>query len=93
MALVIAIPSACLGSAPVASADCVNAGNSTVCAQGTVSGGGPTPPTAGPYMPYPCDYDYLCNAGLSIELGPIDRPDHPNRPIRPNRPGGGGGRN
>lgn len=29
-----------LANAPVASADCVNAGNATVCAQGTVSGGG-----------------------------------------------------
>jgi hypothetical protein len=61
-----------LVNTPIASADCVNAGNATVCAQGTVSGGGPTPPSAGPYTPYPCDLDYLCDAGLSIELGPPD---------------------
>lgn len=80
-------------SVPTAAADCVNAGGSTVCAQGTVTGGGPTPPTAGPYVPYPCDYDYLCDAGLSIELGPPDRPDHPWRPGGGgggHRPGGGG---
>lgn len=76
-----------LAVAPQAAADCVPAGNTTICAQGTVSGGGPTPPSAGPYVPYPCDYDYLCDAGLSIELGPPDRPDHPWRPG-----GGGGGR-
>jgi hypothetical protein len=72
-----------LSVAPPALADCVNAGNATVCAQGTVTGGGPTPPSAGPYTPYPCELDYLCDAGLSIELGPIDPPW---------RPGGGGGR-
>lgn len=72
-------------AAPQAAADCVPAGNTMICAQGSVQGGGPTPPTAGPYVPYPCDYDYLCGAGLSIELGPPDRPDQPWRP------GGGGG--
>lgn len=81
VAATVAVP---ITPAPTASADCVNAGNATVCAQGTVSGGGPTPPSAGPYVPYPCDYDYLCDAGLSIELGPPDWD-------RPWRPGGGGG--
>jgi hypothetical protein len=66
-----------------ARADCVNAGAATVCAQGTVTGGGPDAPTAGPYMPYPCEYDWLCDdGGLSIVINPPDRPV---------RPGGGGG--
>jgi hypothetical protein len=48
--------------------------------------------TAGPWYPYPCDYDYYCDdGGMSIILGgadvDIDRPGGPNRPS-----GGGGGR-
>jgi hypothetical protein len=73
-------------SAPTAIADCVNAGGATVCAQGTVTGGGPQAPTAGPYYPYPCEYDWLCNdGGLSIAIDP------PDRPWRPDGGGGGGG--
>jgi hypothetical protein len=87
MGFIAATVGAPLINAPVASADCVNAGNATVCAQGSVSGGGPTPPNAGPYVPYPCDYDYLCDAGLSIELGPPDW----DRPWHPGGGGGGGG--
>jgi hypothetical protein len=59
--------------APTAAADCTNAGATTVCAQGTVTGGsgGPgagAPPQTGPYFPYPCEFDWYCgNAGsLSI---------------------------
>jgi hypothetical protein len=39
---------------------------------------------AGSVVPYPCEYDYLCDAGLSIDLSPDW-----DRPWRP----GGGGRN
>ncbi|MCG5432060.1 hypothetical protein LV457_07115 [Mycobacterium sp. MYCO198283] len=55
--------------APAAAADCTDAGATTVCAQGTVTGSsGDTGPTAGPTFPYPCEYDWYCgNAGsLSI---------------------------
>jgi hypothetical protein len=69
-------------TAPLASADCVDAGGSTVCAQGTVRGGGPTPPQAGPYYPSACYDPWYCDNGWNIDLD-IDRP---------NRPGGGGGR-
>jgi hypothetical protein len=75
-------------SAPSAAADCTMANGVSVCAQGTVRGpdGGTGPgPTTGPYVPYPCDYDYLCDAGLSIDLSPWDRPNRPDN-------GGGGGR-
>ncbi|MCC9179699.1 hypothetical protein LOC73_02530 [Mycolicibacterium mageritense] len=65
----LAIPFA-VSTAPPAAAECVNAGGSTVCAQGTVRGGGPEPPTAGPYVPYPCEYDWYCQGGgLDIIIG------------------------
>jgi hemophore-related protein len=41
------MPVGVITAASPASADCTNAGNATVCAQGTVRGGGPTPPSAG----------------------------------------------
>ncbi len=52
-----------VASAPPAAADCVDAGGSTVCAQGNVRGGGPTPPKAGPYYPYYCANDWYCAGG------------------------------
>jgi hypothetical protein len=69
--------------APVASADCTNAGYATVCAQGTVRGGGPTPPQAGPVYPGYCADPWYCSDdwGIDIDLDPG----------RPGRPGGGGG--
>ena len=79
---------ASLALAPHALADCTMSNGVSVCAQGTVrgpdGGTGPGPTTTGPYLPYPCDLDYLCDAGLSIDLSP-DWGDRPNRP--------GGGRN
>jgi hypothetical protein len=70
--------------APVASAECTQAGNATVCAQGTVRGGGPTPPDAGPYYPGYCADPWYCSDdwGLDINLDPG----------RPGRPGGIGPR-
>jgi hypothetical protein len=69
--------------APVASADCTNAGYATVCAQGTVRGGGPAPPQAGPVYPGYCADPWYCSDdwGIDIDLDPG----------RPGRPGGGGG--
>lgn len=77
-----------------AAADCVDAGGSTICAQGTVTGGGPTPPRAGPYYPSACYDPWYCDDGWGIDIN-IDRPNNPNRPPGGggNRPGGGGGRN
>lgn len=74
--------------APPAAADCVDAGGSTVCAQGTVRGGGPEPPTAGPYYPYPCELDWYCDTGgLNIIIGGGDNGWDGGgiRPIRPGR--------
>ncbi len=63
--------------APPAMADCTNAGYATVCAQGEVRGGGPTPPS-GPAYPGYCADPWYCSDdwGIDINLG---------------RPGGGGG--
>jgi hypothetical protein len=41
----------------------VDAGGATVCAQGTVRGGGPDAPSAGPWVPYPCENDWYCGGG------------------------------
>ncbi|MCV7001969.1 hypothetical protein [Mycolicibacterium alvei] len=79
--------------APPAAADCVDAGGSTVCAQGTVRGGGPEAPKAGPYYPYYCTDAWSCGDwGLDINIDP-GPPDNggggggggwrPNRPGRP----------
>ena len=66
-----------------ASAECVNAGGSTVCAQGAVRGGGPTPPSAGPFYPSYCSDPWYCDDGWGIDID--------LNPGRPGRPGGGGG--
>jgi len=67
--------------APVASAECTQAGNATVCAQGTVRGGGPTPPDAGPYYPGYCADPWYCSDDWGIDIN-LD-------PGRPGRPGFG----
>ena len=71
--IVIAVP---------ASADCTNAGAATVCAQGTVRGGGPDAPSAGPAYPSYCADPWYCDDGWDVDV---------ILPIRPGRPGGGGG--
>ena len=68
-------------AAPPALADCTSAGAATVCAQGTVRGGGPTAPVAGPAYPSYCSDPWYCDDGwdMDVIIG------------RPGRPGGGGG--
>ena len=95
-----------LSIAPSAGADCTSAGGTTICAQGDSrganTGGGPG---TGPYVPYPCDYDWYCNddynwdidldwdPGIGIGGPGIDPGPGVGLPGRPgNRPGGGGGR-
>lgn len=68
-------------TASPASADCTNAGNATVCAQGETRGGGPTPPNATSYPSY-CADPWYCDDGWGVDF---------YVPIRPIRPGGGGG--
>lgn len=64
-----------------ASADCTQAGYATICADGVVTGGGPTPVQAGPVYPGYCADPWYCSDdwGLDIAIG---------RPGRPGRPGG-----
>ena len=77
-----AVPVGIVTAVP-ASAECTNAGNATVCAQGTVRGGGPTAPSAGPYYPGYCADPWYCDDGWDVD---VILP-----PIRPGRPGGGPG--
>ena len=84
-------PVSVLGAAPAA-ADCTQAGGAYVCAQGDVRGGGPTPPTAGPYYPGYCADPWYCDDwGLDLVINP-GPPGGIGGPGRPGRPGGGGPR-
>jgi hypothetical protein len=73
-------------SASPASADCTSAGAATVCAQGTVRGGGPSAPSAGPAYPSYCADPWYCDDGWGVDVI-LPPPDFG----RPGRPGGGGG--
>ena len=88
LSLVLALTFAPVGviSASPASADCVNSGNATVCAQGTVRGGGQDAPSAGPYYPSYCADPWYCDDGWDVDVI-LPPPDFG----RPGRPGGGGG--
>lgn len=95
-----------LVSTPPASADCTSANGVTVCAQGDVRGsntGSGAGGTNGPYVPYPCEYDYYCDGwgadmdlDVDVPVGGVGRPGGPgNRPDNSlpggNRGGGNGG--
>lgn len=75
---------------PVASADCTSAGAATVCAQGTVRGGGPDAPSAGPVYPGYCADPWYCSDDWGLDI--IIDPNPPGGIDigRPGRPGGGG---
>ena len=83
-----AVPFGIVTAAP-ASADCTSAGAATVCAQGTVRGGGPDAPSAGPSYPSYCADPWYCDDGWDVDV--ILPPPDFGRPGRPGRPGGGGG--
>ena len=84
------VPFTIVVGAPSARADCTSAGNSTVCAQGTVRGGGPTAPIAGPAYPSYCADPWYCDDGWDMDVI-IGRPGGPGGIGGPGRPGGGGG--
>ena len=81
------------GSAPTAGADCVNAGNSTICSQGEVRGSnsGPGAGWTGPAYPSGCVDDWYCfddDWGWDIDVSPPPGGWDPGLPGRPgNRPG------
>jgi hypothetical protein len=81
LGLTVAMMSVGIATATPALADCTNAGAATVCAQGSVRGGGPDAPTAGPYYPSYCADPWYCDDGWDVDV---------ILPIRPGRPGGGG---
>ncbi|TFV56826.1 hypothetical protein E4P42_17860 [Mycobacterium sp. PS03-16] len=88
-AVAVLLPMGMFASAGPARADCTNAGGVTVCAQGDVRGsdGGTGGGSAGPYYPYPCEYDYYCDDwGVDLILD-VDGPDGDLG--RPGRPGAG----
>ena len=62
-----------LAVAPPAAADCVSSHGPnpvTLCSQGDTRVSNTTPLVAAtPYVPYPCDVDWMCDQGLSIALG------------------------
>ena len=89
LGLVLTVVPVSVMSASPASADCTSAGASTVCAQGTVRGGGPSAPTAGPAYPSYCADPWYCDDGWGVDV--IWNPGGPGGPGRPGRPGGGGG--
>jgi hypothetical protein len=76
------IPVSVLSASP-ALAECTNAGYATVCAQGTVRGGGPTPPSAAypSYCadPWYCDDDWGVDVIWDPGIG-IGGPGGPGRP-------------
>ena len=78
-------------AAPPALAECSSSGGVTICAQGNVDGpSGQSGPASGPYYPYPCDEDWLCDDGgvsIVVDPGPPRPPFVPGRPGRPGRPG------
>jgi hypothetical protein len=78
-----------IDTAPPASADCSGAGYATVCAQGEVRGGGPTPPSA--VYPSYCADPWYCDDGWDVDVALPIRPGRPGGPGGPGRPGGGGG--
>lgn len=62
-------------TAPPAGAECSSSGGVTICAQGSVSGPSGVPESSGPYYPYPCEDDWLCDDGgvsIIIDPGPPD---------------------
>lgn len=74
-----------LSVTPIA-ADCTTSGNTTICSVGGADG-------SGPYVPYPCQYDYYCDDSygwqFDLDADPGPGAGLPGRPG--NRPGGGGG--
>ena len=56
-----------LAAAPPAAADCVEGGGVTICSQGEARVSNRTPlPDVTPYVPLPCDLDWMCDMGHSM---------------------------
>ena len=58
-----------IAAAPPAAADCIDGGGVIVCSQGDARVSNRTSlPAAEPYVPYPCELDWLCDQGNSMAL-------------------------
>ena len=67
--LAAAATAAGIAAAPPAAADCVEGGGVTLCSQGDARVSNRTSlPAAEPYVPYPCELDWLCDQGNSMAL-------------------------
>ncbi len=56
-----------LVAAPPAAADCVEGGGITICSQGDARVSNRTAlPATTPYVPLPCDLDWMCDQGASM---------------------------
>lgn len=99
---VLAAAGVVIATPHVAKADCTSAGGTTLCSQGdsrgSNAGGGPSG-SSGPYVPYPCEYDYYyCDdvygwgIDLDVDLDPGRPQVNPLPADRPNIGGGGGNR-
>jgi hypothetical protein len=85
-----AVPLGVVTASPAA-ADCTFAGGVSICAQGDVRGADGASTSSGPYVPYPCDYDWYCDGGdldIILDPGPPSPPVPPIDIGRPGRPGG-----
>lgn len=87
LGVVVAFIPGSLVTASPASADCDSAGYATVCAQGEVRGGGPTPPQAGPAYPGYCSSPWYCDDGWNLDLSLRPNNPGPGPSPRPPRPG------
>ena len=70
LAVASAVLASTLAAAPPAAAECVDGGGVILCSQGETRVSNRTPLVAAtPYIPLPCDVDWLCDQGRSIALG------------------------
>lgn len=72
--LLVAVATAVgIAAAPPAAADCVSSRGPdpvTLCSQGESRVSNLTPLTAStPYVPYPCDLDWMCDQGFGLAIG------------------------
>ena len=69
----MAVVGAGLVAAPTATAECISSAGTTLCSQGSArgadTGAGPGS-MSGPFVPYPCAYDWYCDdRGLGFNVG------------------------
>ena len=67
LAAASAVLASSLVGAPPAAADCIDGGGVTICSQGDTRMSNRNPlPKVTPYVPLPCDLDWMCDQGASM---------------------------